>query len=129
MFRGSSLPTSPAPSSTARALRSMAALMPVLVGVCHGFVGNRMLHQRGTQAENKSGSSRFGGSSGAISAIVPIGAGGSPAGGSPAGAQLGQFRDFFKQPFLATMNAEESGVRFEATVPKSLADPGRGCKL
>src|ERR1044072_3823103 len=25
--------------------------VPVLVGVCHGFVGNRMLHQRGTQAE------------------------------------------------------------------------------
>src|SRR5438876_2348077 len=25
--------------------------VPVLVGVCHGFVGNRMLHQRGLQAE------------------------------------------------------------------------------
>jgi len=25
--------------------------VPVLVGVCYGFVGNRMLHQRGTQAE------------------------------------------------------------------------------
>src|SRR5215472_15071817 len=25
--------------------------VPVLVGVCHGFVGNRMLHQRGAQAE------------------------------------------------------------------------------
>src|SRR5260370_35749292 len=25
--------------------------VPVLVGVCYGFVGNRMLHQRGKQAE------------------------------------------------------------------------------
>jgi 3-hydroxyacyl-CoA dehydrogenase len=25
--------------------------VPVLVGVCHGFVGNRMLHQRGKEAE------------------------------------------------------------------------------
>jgi 3-hydroxyacyl-CoA dehydrogenase len=25
--------------------------VPVLVGVCYGFVGNRMLHQRGLQAE------------------------------------------------------------------------------
>src|SRR5206468_6067711 len=25
--------------------------VPVLVGVCYGFVGNRMLHQRGIQAE------------------------------------------------------------------------------
>lgn len=40
---------------------------------------------------------------------------------SAAGAQLGQFREFFKEPFLATMNVDESGVRFEATVPKSLA--------
>ena len=40
---------------------------------------------------------------------------------SPAGAQLGQFRDFFKEPLVATMNADESGVRFESTVPKSLA--------
>ena len=40
---------------------------------------------------------------------------------SPAGAQLGQFREFFKHPLLATINADESGVRFEATVPKSMA--------
>ena len=40
---------------------------------------------------------------------------------SAAGAQLGQFREFFKEPFLATMNVDEAGVRFEATVPKSLA--------
>jgi Protein of unknown function (DUF3352) len=40
---------------------------------------------------------------------------------SPAGAQLGQFREFFKEPFLATIDADDSGVRFEATVPKSLA--------
>jgi hypothetical protein len=40
---------------------------------------------------------------------------------SPGGAQLGQFREFFKEPFLATINADDSGVRFEATVPKSLA--------
>ena len=26
--------------------------VPALVGVCHGFVGNRMLHQRGHEAEN-----------------------------------------------------------------------------
>jgi hypothetical protein len=40
---------------------------------------------------------------------------------SPAGAQLGQFQEFFKEPFVATINADDSGVRFEATVPKSLA--------
>jgi hypothetical protein len=40
---------------------------------------------------------------------------------SPAGAQLGPLKGFFKEPLLATMNADGSGVRFEATVPKSLA--------
>jgi 3-hydroxyacyl-CoA dehydrogenase len=25
--------------------------VPALVGVCYGFVGNRMLHQRGREAE------------------------------------------------------------------------------
>jgi hypothetical protein len=38
-----------------------------------------------------------------------------------AGAQLQQFDEFFKEPFLATIDADESGVRFEATVPKALA--------
>jgi hypothetical protein len=40
---------------------------------------------------------------------------------SPAGAQLGHFREFFKEPLVATMDADESGIRFESTVPKSLA--------
>lgn len=40
---------------------------------------------------------------------------------SPAGTQLGPLKGFFKEPLLATMNADESGVRFEATVSKSLA--------
>jgi Protein of unknown function (DUF3352) len=40
---------------------------------------------------------------------------------SAAGAQLGQFRELFKDPFLGTLNVDEAGVRFEATVPKSLA--------
>ena len=39
----------------------------------------------------------------------------------PAGAQLGQLSSFFKEPLLATGNADESGIRFEAIVPKSLA--------
>ncbi len=37
--------------ATAMAVGRKIAKVPVLVGVCHGFVGNRMLHQRGTQAE------------------------------------------------------------------------------
>jgi hypothetical protein len=40
---------------------------------------------------------------------------------SAAGAQLGQFGQLFKEPLLATMNAADSAIRFEATVPKSLA--------
>ena len=40
---------------------------------------------------------------------------------SPSGAQLGPLKKFFKEPLLATMDADESGVRFEATVSKSLA--------
>lgn len=40
---------------------------------------------------------------------------------SPAAMQLGQLKGFFKEPVVATMNADESGVRFEASVPKSLA--------
>ena len=41
---------------------------------------------------------------------------------SAVGGQLGQFRDFFSEPVLATANADENGVRFEATVSKSLAN-------
>ncbi|HMH50268.1 MAG TPA: 3-hydroxyacyl-CoA dehydrogenase NAD-binding domain-containing protein [Candidatus Acidoferrum sp.] len=37
--------------ATVMALGRRIGKVPVLVGVCHGFVGNRMLHQRGTQAE------------------------------------------------------------------------------
>src|SRR5919201_227915 len=37
--------------STVMSLGRRINKVPVLVGVCHGFVGNRMLHQRGTQAE------------------------------------------------------------------------------
>jgi uncharacterized protein DUF3352 len=40
---------------------------------------------------------------------------------SPAGATLGQFRRFFQQPLVATLDADEAGVRFEASVPASLA--------
>ena len=40
---------------------------------------------------------------------------------SPAGAQLGPLKGFFKEPLLATMDADEAGIRFEASVPKSLA--------
>jgi hypothetical protein len=40
---------------------------------------------------------------------------------SALGAQLGSFREFFEEPFLATASAKESGLRFEAGVPKSLA--------
>ena len=37
--------------ATAMTVGRRIAKVPVLVGVCHGFVGNRMLHQRGLQAE------------------------------------------------------------------------------
>jgi 3-hydroxyacyl-CoA dehydrogenase len=37
--------------ATAMAVGRRIAKVPVLVGVCYGFVGNRMLHQRGLQAE------------------------------------------------------------------------------
>jgi 3-hydroxyacyl-CoA dehydrogenase len=37
--------------ATVMALGRRINKVPVLVGVCHGFVGNRMLHQRGQQAE------------------------------------------------------------------------------
>jgi len=37
--------------ATAMALGRRIGKVPVLVGVCHGFVGNRMLHQRGRESE------------------------------------------------------------------------------
>jgi len=37
--------------ATVMALGRRIGKVPVLVGVCYGFVGNRMLHQRGLQAE------------------------------------------------------------------------------
>jgi 3-hydroxyacyl-CoA dehydrogenase len=37
--------------ATAMSIGRRIGKVPVLVGVCHGFVGNRMLHQRGLQAE------------------------------------------------------------------------------
>jgi 3-hydroxyacyl-CoA dehydrogenase len=37
--------------ATVMALGRKIGKVPVLVGVCYGFVGNRMLHQRGLQAE------------------------------------------------------------------------------
>src|SRR5438552_308691 len=37
--------------ATAMTVGRRIGKVPVLVGVCHGFVGNRMLHQRGAQAE------------------------------------------------------------------------------
>jgi len=37
--------------ATAMAVGRRIGKVPVLVGVCHGFVGNRMLHQRGHEAE------------------------------------------------------------------------------
>ena len=37
--------------ATAMAVGRRIAKVPVCVGVCYGFVGNRMLHQRGYQAE------------------------------------------------------------------------------
>ena len=36
--------------ATAMAMGRKIGKVPVLVGVCHGFVGNRMLHQRGREA-------------------------------------------------------------------------------
>jgi hypothetical protein len=42
--------------------------------------------------------------------------------GAAAATALPQgFRDFFKEPLLATIDANADGVRFEATVPKSVA--------
>jgi 3-hydroxyacyl-CoA dehydrogenase len=43
--------SSPATIATAMAIGRRIGKVPVLVGVCYGFVGNRMLHQRGKQAE------------------------------------------------------------------------------
>ena len=43
--------SSPTTIATAMAIGRRIAKVPVLVGVCYGFVGNRMLHQRGKQAE------------------------------------------------------------------------------
>jgi 3-hydroxyacyl-CoA dehydrogenase len=43
--------SSPTSIATVMALGRKIAKVPVLVGVCYGFVGNRMLHQRGLQAE------------------------------------------------------------------------------
>ena len=43
--------SSPTTIATAMTIGRRIAKVPVLVGVCYGFVGNRMLHQRGLQAE------------------------------------------------------------------------------
>ncbi|HEV8615057.1 MAG TPA: 3-hydroxyacyl-CoA dehydrogenase NAD-binding domain-containing protein, partial [Methylomirabilota bacterium] len=43
--------TSKTAIATAMAVGRRINKVPVLVGVCYGFVGNRMLHQRGQQAE------------------------------------------------------------------------------
>jgi 3-hydroxyacyl-CoA dehydrogenase len=43
--------SSPTTIATVMSLGRKIAKVPVLVGVCYGFVGNRMLHQRGLQAE------------------------------------------------------------------------------
>jgi len=43
--------SSPTTIATAMAVGRRIGKVPVLVGVCYGFVGNRMLHQRGLQAE------------------------------------------------------------------------------
>ncbi len=43
--------SSPATIATAMAMGRRIGKIPVLVGVCYGFVGNRMLHLRGTEAE------------------------------------------------------------------------------
>jgi uncharacterized protein DUF3352 len=39
---------------------------------------------------------------------------------SPAGAAFGQFRKFFAEPLIATVDAGDNGIRFEGTVPASL---------
>jgi len=43
--------TSKTAIATAMAIGRRMGKVPVLVGVCYGFVGNRMLHQRGKEAE------------------------------------------------------------------------------
>jgi 3-hydroxyacyl-CoA dehydrogenase len=43
--------TSKTAIATAMAMGRRIGKVPVLVGVCYGFAGNRMLHQRGLQAE------------------------------------------------------------------------------
>ena len=43
--------TSKPVTATAMSVGRRIGKVPVLVGVCYGFVGNRMLHQRGKQAE------------------------------------------------------------------------------
>jgi 3-hydroxyacyl-CoA dehydrogenase len=43
--------TSKTAIATAMAIGRKIGKVPVLVGVCYGFVGNRMLHQRGREAE------------------------------------------------------------------------------
>ena len=43
--------SSPTAIATVMSLGRRIQKVPVLVGVCYGFVGNRMLHQRGQQAE------------------------------------------------------------------------------
>src|SRR5207302_637202 len=43
--------SSPTTIATAMAMGQRIRKVPVLVGVCYGFVGNRMLHQRGKEAE------------------------------------------------------------------------------
>jgi hypothetical protein len=40
--------------------------------------------------------------------------------GMPGAAQLGPFRQIFEDPIIVTADAEESGVRFEATIPTKL---------
>jgi Protein of unknown function (DUF3352) len=42
-------------------------------------------------------------------------------GKTESGAAFGQFRQFFKDPLLATVDADDNVARFEATVPASLA--------
>ena len=39
---------------------------------------------------------------------------------TPGAAELGQLRQFFEEPLLGTVTADEAGVRFEATVPARL---------
>jgi 3-hydroxyacyl-CoA dehydrogenase len=43
--------SSPTTIATVMAMGQRIQKVPVLVGVCYGFVGNRMLHQRGKEAE------------------------------------------------------------------------------